>query len=386
MTKGKLVGLGIAAVTWLGAAPAWAQAVDEATLHLRLFNPDPERGYAVRVAGDFHGMRSPQDGLRVEVKQGGRTLASRECAIDERVGTRARFDCATDDAGLLTATGPVVVELHFRDDQAETTSLVRSLAVEVRGYPYWVRDEGARHVMGTSYQIDAGSLVGTAFVRMDHAELQQTSPEESQLLFFYTAFGGRYEGFDSVLRCRVGEERLPDFSVSTLAFAEVEVDERLGPDAEIRHVSWYRARLDVQNLWWGQRLASDGNGYALGDVVFLGEHPGLWSCDMRSEGAVLRTFRFVVDASGRVAPHALETSPGAPPMTSGLHVVDVRFPSPGTRDAFFEPGAIRAGYQYGTPWPSAAVAEMLAALPPAAGSSAPTARGASGRSGRGGRR
>jgi hypothetical protein len=134
----------------------------------------------------------------------------------------------------------------------------------------------------------------------------------------------------------------------------------------------------MNGLWWGPNVPGASAGWS-GPPVFLGDHPGLWSCDMRSEGVVLRTFRFQVDAQGQIVAHAAETAPGMPRMIDGLHMVDVRFPATNPRDAFFDPAAIRAGYQYGIPWSSpAAVAEMLGALPAAAGSSAPTGRAGGG--------
>lgn len=387
MRNGSLAGLTTAALLWSIVSSASAQQIDEATLHVRLFNPDAEGGYVVRVGADVHGLAGAHDMLRVDVKQGGRTLASSTCSPNEIGPTRARFECSTESAPRLTATGRVTIDLVYLDDARESARVLRTVDADVRGYPFWVRDEGSRHVVGTMYQLDGSTLLGTAFATMEHPELSQTTAEETQRVRLYTAFAGTYEGFDSTLRCRVGDERIPDIEVSTLAFGEIEVDEWTSPSAERRRIGWYRARLEMNGLWWGRHIPGASAGFS-GEPVFLGDHPGLWSCDMRSEGAVLRTFRFRVDADGRIAPHAAEADPALPRLLPGEHLVDVRIPGASPRDAYLEPASIRAGYLYGVPWPSVpAIAEMLAALPPARGSSAPSARaGGGGASSRRGRR
>ena len=366
MRNGWLTSLGVAAAVWSGAQSASAQAFSEATLQVRLFNPDAEGGYRVRVNGEFFGLANPHDRVRVSVKQGSRVLATQLCTVDDRNGSYAHLACDTDQAARITATGAVTIELAYENDMDDTTTVVRTVNANVRGYPYWVRDDGARHVMGTMYQLDASSLVGSAFAYMSNRD-------DTPRVQLFTAFAGTYEGFDSTLRCRVGEERIPDIEVSTLAFGEVEVDEWTSPSADRRHVAWYRARLEMNGLWWGPSVPGASAGWS-GPPVFLGDHPGLWSCDMRSEGVVLRTFRFEVDGQGQIVAHPVESGPGMPRLIERLHVVDVRFPASNPRDAFFEPAAIRASYQYGVPWPvPAAVSEMLAALPAANGSSAPSA-------------
>ena len=352
------------------ATAAEAQTLNEATLYVRLHTPDPESGgYAVRLDAEVRDIASRQDRLRIDVKQGARTVVSQVCAPNELARTSAGFQCTTADSGLITTTGAVTIEVQYMNDVAETTTLLRSMNVNVRGYPYWVHDDDrGRPVIGTTYQIDAGSLVGTAFAYM-------REDDDRRPLQLFTAFAGTYEGFDSTLRCRVGDQRIPDVEVSTSAFAEVQVEEWTSQQAERRRIAWYRARLEMNGLWWGPHVEGASAGWS-GAPVFLGDHPGLWSCDMRSDGAVLRTFNFMVDAQGNVVPHGLEASPAMPRMIERLHVVDVRFPATSPRDAFFDPVAIRASFQYGTPWADpSAVSEMLAALPPANGSSAPTARG-----------
>lgn len=367
-----------AALWLLGAPSAGAQAaprrmVDEAELYVRLYTASPEGGYLLRVDTVVYGVGSHQDAIRLDVRQGSRTLSSTRCPFDGVDGDAGLLRC--ESGGELTATGDVSVDLVFVDDAMDATEVIRTMALRVLAYPYWVRTDGRRQVMGTQYQIDGGDQLGTAFVYMSHPSLQQTGTDETQRLVFYTTISGSPgESSAPVLRCTVGEERLPDVTTDLASFAELDVDEWTAPSAEIRHVHWYRARITADGLWWGPRLSmQDGTGYDTSRITFLGDHPGAWSCDLRSEGRVWRTFRFTVDASGRVVPHAEQTAPTGLRLVPGLSLVDVRFPSSSTIDQAVDPAAIRRGAQYGHPWADAAsVHDMLAALPPASGSSAPT--------------
>lgn len=351
-----------------GAAHAQAPHVfDETDFHVRLYNPDPEGGYLLDVGATVTGVGSGEDAIRVTVRAGSRELVTTRCSF-ERIydDRRGRIDCRSDASRRLESTGALVVELAYVDDVAETTTVLRTLHVTVRGYPYWVRDDArGRPVMGTNYQIDGSDLLGSAFVYM-----QNTGG--SGRVFLFNAFSGPSRGLDGVLRCRVGDVRIPDRRISAANYADYTVEERVDASSDTRVVGWYRMRYDVLDLWWGTRIEGPGTDA----LVFLGDHPGDWSCDVRSEGEVLRTFRFSVDAAGIVVPHALEADPGFPPLLPGLHVCDVRLPAASARDAAIDPDAIRAGFQYGTPWAvPAAVADMLAALPRASGTSLPTARG-----------
>lgn len=369
------LGIAIPAVT---EAQTTTRTFDETELDVHLWNRDPEHGYTVRVNGYFYGVGSSQDAIRVDVRHGRTSLVSTRCSFDALDGDCGRLSCETDPEHTLTQTGDITVDLVFIDDVAETSTVIRTLNLNVRGYPYWVRNDGSRSIMGTMYQVDGSDLLGTAFTWMEHPSLRQTQTDESQRVFFYTAYSGSYAEHPAVLRCRVGDVRIPDRDLSARNYADYGVDERLSSTSDTRHVGWYRTRYEPRDLWWGTRipLPPTGTGYDPTSIVFLGEHPGDWSCDVRSEGNVLRTFRFTVDASGYIVAHGTEGSAGMPAMLPGLHIADVRLPASGGIDDAIDPAAIRAGFQYGTPWlPASAVTEMLAALPAARGSSAPTAAG-----------
>jgi hypothetical protein len=348
------------------------RALDESGLHVYLWSSSPETGYVVRASTGIHGVTGANDAIRVDVKQRDRTLATRRCPIQRTSGAWGRFECEVGSDAPLTATGELTIEIHYVDDVAETTALLRTLAVNVVAYPYWVRSEGRRQIMGNSYQIDGSDLLGTAFAYMVDPGSDMTSLDgRTHDVQFYASFSGQFTWRSVMLRCDTADGVRIDRRLSIESISDSSATERLSPTAELRTVGWYRAKLESIDLWWGRPFPlPDGV-----DIVFLGEHPGLWSCAVRSEGQVLRTFRFVVGDDGRIVPHAEETGAGAMRMIPGLHLVDVRLPSPSPMDAAIDPAAIRRASQYGRPWSSPeGVREMLGALPPASGSIAPSRR------------
>lgn len=383
--------LGVVMVVSLASSVAVGQSgprmVDESELFVRLWSSSPETGYVVRVDATVYGVGSNQDAVRVDVIQRGRTIATRRCSLSLR-GSVGRLECEVGGDAPLTASGDLTVDLVYVDDVAESTETIRTLQLRVNAYPYWVSGDGSRQIMGRSWQIDGSDQLGTAFVYMQNSSLAQTEANQPQHISFYTSFSGAYSsGSAPVLRCTVnGATRIPDLNASWSPISDYEVQERTSQTADIRTIRWYRARIETYEIFWGRRIPSAVAGLDTTGLQFLGDNPGQWSCDFRQSGRVLRTFRFVVDADGRIAPHTEEAGPGAMRLIPGLHLVDVRLPHPNPIDAVVDPAAIRRASQYGRPWSNPdGVREMLGALPPASGSVAPS-RAAGGSAGVRGRR
>jgi hypothetical protein len=96
--------------------------------------------------------------------------------------------------------------------------------------------------------------------------------------------------------------------------------------------------------------------------------PGAWACDLRSDGQVLRSFRFQVSAKGRVLPSAAQGAAGFPLLHPDVVHVDMRIPAKGHGETRFRPQAIRKSMRYGMPWPKhPAIDAFLKSLPPASG-------------------
>ncbi len=357
-----------------GAAPV--RMVDETELNVQLWTPSPSGGYVFRIRGTVYGVGSNQDALRITVKQGDRTLVEARCPLNnfDSDTHAAALRCETASDHLLTATGDVSVELVYDDDNTSTRELIRTLNLHVNRYPYWTGNQGNRPVIGGRYQISGDDLLGTAFVYRNSPSVHQTEAHAEQNVSFYTAFSGFYNaGSVQTLRCSVDGQRLQgDIRGSLRSYADFNVDEWTAQNAEQRHLGWYRARFNAQNLWWGPRVPfpSNHSGYNTANTTFLGEHPGQWSCELRVDGNTLRTFLFTVTPDGVVAPHAEQQGLTGMRLLNGVSIVDVRLPNPDAVDAIVNPAAIRAASQYGRPWANPdAVREMLGALPPAVGSS-----------------
>lgn len=366
-----------------GTAPARVHMIDETELQVRLWTPSPEGGYVFRINATVYGVNSDQDAVHVQFKQGNRTLAQVRCPLNrfDSDNHASALECQTSPEALLTATGNVSVDLVYEDDQTNQREVIRTLNLRVNRYPYWVGNRNNRPVVGGRYQISGDDMLGTAFVYRRHPNLRQTEAHEEQGLTFYTAYSGTWRsGNVTTLRCSVNGTRLPsDVRGSMDSFADFDVDEWPGQSAPQRHLTWYRARFSTQNLWWGRRVPfpSSHAGYNTENTMFLAEHPGNWSCDLRVDGTTQRTFNFVVTPDGMVAPHPEQQTASALRLLNGVSLVDVRLPNPDPVDAVVNPAAIRAGAQYGHRWENAAsVRDMLAALPPAVGSSEPGHGGA----------
>src|SRR5262245_12042682 len=188
------------------AQEAQVHMLDETELYVRLWTQDAERGYVLRVNTIVYGIGSQQDAIRLDLKQRGRVVATVRCPFRDFDDDVARLVCETDSESPLTITGDVSVDLVYLDDVAETSEVIRSMNLRINAYPYWVRDEGSRHVMGARYQIDGSDQLGTAFAWMENSELTQTETEESQAMYFYSSFSGSFRGGSAVLRCTAGGE------------------------------------------------------------------------------------------------------------------------------------------------------------------------------------
>ncbi len=356
------------------------RVLDETETYLRLWTPQPSGGYEVRLNTIVYGVTGRADATRMDIKQGGRVLLSQRCAFGDRDGTAARLACETPDSNLLSATGELTIELHYIDDENDRTELLRTFVVQARRYPDWIRGDGRRITeWGGRYQLLMHDAIGTAWVWHENPGSRQTEALEPQHLRFFTAFAGnadRTRGSVYSLRCTVNGTRIPDVALERGAINDLtEVSERPNMQ-DTRTVRWYRTNFTAQTLWWGRRvnIPANGTGYNTANHTFLGEHQGAWSCDVRMDGQVLRTFIFSVGADGKVAQHAEQTGAQSYRQLGGLSLIDARIPNPSPGDEYIDPAAIRASFQFGQPRRQAAgSAAALTSLPAAAvGNANPT--------------
>lgn len=350
----------------VGTDGATAQAarpvLDESILQFNLYNPSSDDGYQVRLSGTAWNAGNAQDAIQMDVLRGRTNVVSLRCGFDyDSDWHTGEFECESDREHLLNATGELTVNLSYVDDRAETTTLIRTLHVNVRAYRFWTgNDDRGRPRLINRYQIDGDHLLGTAFASIDG---------EYDIRFF-TWQSGDPDG-DEVLRCRVGDLRIEtDFRLGGRSFNPIEVQEWPSSDVETRTILYQRYQYNIYNLQAGMRPAD-----SVPTVTYLGDHPGTWTCDVRSAGRNRRTFVFEVNASGMIAAHPEESTPGFPGLPGHIHMVDVRIPET-SPDIIVAPAAFRTVWQYGTPRAAtAAWADMVSSLPPARGTSAPSGGG-----------
>ncbi len=331
------------------------RVLDETETFVRLWTPSPSGGYVIRLETIVYGVTGRADATQMVVKQNGRALVTQRCAFGSRDDDAARLSCATPDTNLLTATGELTIELSYIDDENDRTEALRTFVVQARKYPDWIRGDGRRVTeWGGRYQILAHDALGTAWLWHTNGSSTQTEAHETQQVRIYTAFAGdpaRFRGSAYGLRCTVNGTRIPDIearvgSVNNLT----EVSER--PNLQdTRMVQWNRTYFEMQQLWWGRRIPfpASRSGYNTTNTRFMAEHVGAWSCDLRMDGQVLRTFAFTVGADGRVGAHAEQSGAQGYRQLGGLSLIEVRLPANSPADEYIDPAAIRASFQYGQP-------------------------------------
>ena len=161
----------------------------------------------------------------------------------------------------------------------------------------------------TAYQILQDDTLGQAYIWQ-----RQTGDRfKDYALFAY--FGTASEqAFSGKLRCTAAGIKVRDIDVSTDT-GRVVVEALDDASGEERRYKWNQMTLAFDGISFGTRdevvkFRDSGGDYK--DHVFLGDHPGDWVCDLRKDGAVVRTFRFHVNAQGRIDPHRCRASPAHP--------------------------------------------------------------------------
>ena len=247
---------------------------------------------------------------------------------------------------------------------------------------------GNRPVHRAHFQIAGDDLLGAAY-GYHIGESLETNQGRGQVSFYFWTSSGRSGRRNlpanlnnASLRCSVDGQRQHDIEVGTQTTGgSFEVDNRVytthaPQDEDVEHWDWNRVVLRAYNLFWGthadtvrRNLNSEPDPAR---SLIMGDHPGAWVCDLRSGGRAVRQFRFTVGADGRMVQHPELEGAGAMRVVPGVVMLDTRFGTPNDFDFSFQPAAIRASAPYGRPWTHPeAVRDMLAALPPAVGSSDP---------------
>lgn len=414
--------LAFVAVLALAPVSAFAQQpapryIDETEMQVQLLSQSGANNagaYHLRVSGTVYERIGASDAIRVDVKAGNRTIATRRCEFGDARdddGGAGRLDCTLEETDL-TAMGPVQVDLVYMDDQDSSATIIRTLKLRVVRYWSWEGMNGTRPTHRAHYQVAGDDLLGAAYGYHVSAN-EELNRGRGQMKFYFWTSAGRSGARNlpanlnnASFRCSVNGTRLRDLEGGLQSNgSSYDVDNRVftnhaPQDADVEHWEWTRVVMRPYGMWWGSHAdATHRNLDTEPDAarnIIMGDHPGAWVCDVRASGRVVRQFRFNVGADGRIAQHPELEGAGAMRVVPGVVMVDLRFGTPNDFDFSFQPAAIRASAPFGRPWTHPeAVADMLGALPPAVGSSDPavvpagqsrTPAAAAARGGRRGRR
>jgi hypothetical protein len=343
------------AVATAAPAPTVKRFIDEARWQARI--EDSSEGYHIWFSGWVNGVTSPTDALRVELVQKGKVISSTRCKIQPAEGDKLGWaECRSDANKLMTATGDLVLRVVYIDDQTETEEVIRTFQWNVVAY-----DPG-RGNGEVDFALMGDDLLGTAYAF--HRATEGSGSKYDLEIFTWTAGAlgaGTYQ-----LRCTVDGKRLAD--IDTYVGAEGQFGGSVLKNNEYTNYVWSRAQIIPRELVWGT-TEEVAKAYAMRTPpLAMGAHPGEWSCDLRSEGKVQRTFKFPVGADGRIKAHPSESAPGAPPLMAGVTMIDV-YLGKDARDVRIRPDAIRKSHSFGLPWAKNERTEaVLKALPKASGS------------------
>ena len=123
----------------------------------------------------------------------------------------------------------------------------------------------------------------------------------------------------------------------------------------------------VANILWGDKDATGITESSRDKYMWMIDHPGARSCQLRSEGKAIREFAFSVD-KGMILPNTMQSASGVEPMIQGAAMIDMRIPKDSKWDERIRPDAMKKSRAFGLPWPvHANVKAIHAAMPAASG-------------------
>jgi hypothetical protein len=332
----------------------------------------------LRFYGDVHS----GDAVRVVLKQGNTELGAIRCPLTYRradaddgvaqsVDIEISDGCWHRNSPDLSVHGPVDIELHYLDDQRETSTLLRTLHVEIARTWRVDRVIGGAPIHSPRFFVLGDDLLGLAWVWLRTPPSTQNYGMPS---FYFWAHTDRSDYPEASFRCYRDGERVPELDLSGRNIHESVADWTEQDDATrggTRASTHYRYRLmRVMTNWrWGTNragAAQDGD-----SRPSLTATPGSYVCKFRSEGVTVREFHFTV-ANNTITPHPAQTAAGGLTLRPGAVFVETRLGDATPYDIAVVPDAIRRGTAFGHAWADpASVRDMLGALPAARGVSVP---------------
>jgi hypothetical protein len=336
---------------FLSASPALAAGpalvLDDGSVAVSLKNDsgrgDKEMKYGFRVSGRVMGKPAPSDRLRADFKKGGKTLASVRCEVNQR---DKNFQCENADAALKV-TGPVDIALTYLQDATDKEIPLRTLHLKVVD----VKEPGVKNTMRPAAQIDVGGVPGTAVAYLTDQETES----KPTFVFWRGVAPGEHDRLpEEDVRCLVNGKRLP----GKITF-DVEHDEPIEWTVNTPHGA-KTAKIKRYSIGF-MSLARIGEKFlkhAGPEFVVMNRNPGDWVCQYRSEGELVREFRFKVNAEGWLAPHPEQSGPNALNFPPGATLLEQKFGAPKLNHAFSAAG-VQAEAFFGRPWSKAPATQAM---------------------------
>lgn len=292
--------------------------------------------------------------VRLDWTQGGKVVATVKCNRDYGAYQGTSTARCEYRGKAIKAAGLIDAKLIMTDDEDGKEYLLRDFKVTAAkfsanaGQPIW--------------QIVPDDLLATGYAHHIHSNREGNG--KVGFVFWNSAV---LNGIDGQLRCTVDGTKLDDMQGTFDHVAGNSGDEDIMADIIPAHgprlvYHWTHHEFIVQRLFYGTDEHKEN------DAVVLGQHAGVWECDIRKDHEVVRHVKFTVDGSGMIQSAAMQQGKGAVPLVDDIAWIELAVPKASKFDQRVRPDAMKKSRGFGLPWPDdPSVKAIHAAFPPASG-------------------
>jgi hypothetical protein len=304
--------------------------------------------YSLQSYFKIIGSKSSTDRVRMDLRSGTKVVAAVECGLsDEYDDGNGKYKGASCEKNEMTAAGAFDVDVIFIDDQTDKEYVAATLKTNIRA-------------------LKAGTDKGWAITPDDLLALAYAFPgkgEGGSTEFTFWTTVNPATGSETKLRCTAGSDKIEVAArLNAQQDGEMSSGINTGRDTDTKFFRYYLVELDPR-LFFGKRPSN----VDVKEYIWLAEHPGKWSCQVRREGKVLRELLFDVDAEGHFVPNPMQSGSKPLPLMPGEFLIDSRIPTDNIEERL-RPDALKESIGYGLPWPDGhGVKEAQAAFPTAKG-------------------
>ncbi len=333
--------------------------VDESSAYVKLLTQGKD-GYRFVAQADIAGVGSSGSVARLDWVQNGKVLATAKCErIDNGSGPDMTVSVTcTYDGKPITAKGAIDAQLIWADDTDSKDYLIRDFKVTPTTY------NGGQ---GVVWQIVPDDLLAAGYAL--HAKTKHEDNGKPAFKFWVATSPPSTRGW--TLRCTVDGQKIGDDFETTLKSASPHGDQIIEADVVPAHgarTTYHWEHLSVIPTFLKYGTAAGDAKTKSGKTQYLGDHPGQWSCDVRTDHVAIRTLAFKVNADGMIESTAMQAATGAAPLMPDVALIDLTIPKDDKFDRRVRPDAMKKSRGFGLAWPSdPSVKTIQAAFPPASG-------------------